>query len=467
MSTELMVRYNLHQAAAMLNRQAVNVLTEAPPVKEAQAIVDKVQLKTGWLTELLKDSRVNLSFHDILPSTHSSEISLQDLKRIFYMGNKFEDLDAFLKVIKSTKEELLQQKQHWQIKLKDNQDRTPLQDLKSSYFTSSGELKPIYSLVQGIQGQGGTYRLVHKYTQQILAIIKPIDEDILCLNNAKGLANPCSKDVKEIRVRKHVPMYQSAMHSALAYKVAELIGIASITPKADLVLIDAPTFFDIGESLSQAKQADFQKQVGSPDKEKLCGIQTFVSGSQDLSVHYSKIRKEAYDEAKESWLAQDFSERKIEDFKNLNKELLDQKLLAKFDRSNLEDILMFSLVIGDMDGHFKNFITTFHPEQADKLFIQKVDNDLAFPEKVQGIRNVLLYFPHLSKSQVSDSFKDKITGITIKDLVKQAEFFELSPEQIKALEDRVMIMQDLVKQDKVTYEAFNQAFKEKGGGWNE
>jgi hypothetical protein len=79
------------------------------------------------------------------------------------------------------------------------------------------------------EGISGTYFWVDRNGDPQF-VIKPFDEEAGCINNPKIFAG-LSVDNP---VRDYIPLYRSSMREALAYRVAEIIGVATIVPETAL-----------------------------------------------------------------------------------------------------------------------------------------------------------------------------------------------------------------------------------------
>ena len=197
-------------------------------------------------------------------------------------------------------------------------------------------------------------------------VIKPLDEDIGAINNPKGYASPFI----DSPLRDGVPLYRSCFREVAAYRMAEMIGVASIVPRTDLTILQSDQFFDLSQNVSPREMQRYFDHLGRSDKEKLCSVQEFVAESKTLF--------EAAQDLQSSGLSDEEIEHLIdqEDFENAN-------------------ILLW--VTGDTDGHFGNFLVT--PKRVDDIGnqvfgLKKIDNGLAFPETNGQLINSLVHLPN-------------------------------------------------------------------------
>ncbi|HSW86562.1 MAG TPA: hypothetical protein VLG49_03570, partial [Rhabdochlamydiaceae bacterium] len=171
-------------------------------------------------------------------------------------------------------------------------------------------------------GEGSAYFLFD-LTGNPHFVVKPIDEDLLCLNNCKYYGNPLNS--VSMRVRMHIPLYRSHQTDVMAYEFAkEILDLPNITPKTVMSIVFSPIFFDLSDLLEGKEKEDFLCIGGKPDKEKLCSVQAFISNASNMV------------EIVGNWLDADLSDEDIE---------------SRLDQDDFEDAILFVWTTYDNDAH--------------------------------------------------------------------------------------------------------------------
>jgi len=272
-----------------------------------------------------------------------------------------------------------------------------------------------------------------------LCIVKPLDEDALHLNSAK-VASPLDGKRKELRVRMHIPLYQTVQSEVLAYKMAELANL-KITPPTEMVIIESDSFHDILDNTKEMKDERILNLCGEPDKKKLCSIQQFIPNSQEL-VEF----------------LQDFQKNKIVS-KNKTLEQAYAILEEMIEQQDVEDCVLFCWLIGETDGNGGNFrVYEGMNESGQKKFrMEKVDNGLAFPDKNKGLSHCLDELPHLGKF-LSDRGKKRILNWDVEAFATLMTTYGKSPEAVDAFKNRIACLRkEIEKNEKVTLKELDSA----------
>ena len=215
------------------------------------------------------------------------------------------------------------------------------------------QIRPEFTLTPIDSGCGGAYYV--KQSGVITHVIKPLDEDIFCINNRKGYAN--ISEHKEMRIREGIPLYQSHLRDVAAYKIAKVLGLDSITPETTASILKSNEFYNFQDTLGK-KDEDFSWLKDSPSHEKLCTVQKFVPDANELMEVYKT---------------------------------------ATFDQDDFEKACLLLWITGETDGHFGNFLSSIkkYDEEGNPIHsIIKVDNGLCLPEKNGEFTNHLLYLPN-------------------------------------------------------------------------
>jgi hypothetical protein len=320
----------------------------------------------------------------------------------------------FIHHVKMRREELLQQKEHWKGYIQNHYDEAFAKTLHQSLLQGW--------LISSDEGCGSAYILCDK-DKNPQFIIKPVDEDIFCLNNRKGYATPFHDP--SIRVRDDIPLYRSAQTDVACYIVARHLELTHITPKTMMCLVDSDMFYDLTSRLSISERQAFINLTGSADTQKLCSVQEFVPDSEMM---INKIYE---------WLSTGMTEDEMD---------------ALICPQDFEDANLFLWTTLDTDGHPGNFL--FYPKGHNdcgrEIFgIKKIDNGLSFPEKNTQFTNFLMYFG-LAKRPLSDSIKQKIINFPLEQIVSDLSELELSMKSAVACAERIRVLQELAQRDGMT-----------------
>lgn len=281
-------------------------------------------------------------------------------------------------------------------------------------------------LVPAPQGSGGAYFL-YDSTGMPRYVVKPFDEDMLCLNNRKQRASPFCDS--HYRVRDAIPLYQSMLRDAAASEIACRLQIPDITPWAILAIVQSESFYDISESLEEAKRAAFTRNSGYPDKEKLCSVQPFFPEAIQLG------------EAMHEWF-------------EAGLEHSDKPL--PLDQESFENANLLIWTTYDCDGHGSNFLLYLHSLDTEGKAIyglKKIDNGLCFPTNNKYLINYLAYLPN-AKLPLSLSMRKKIERIDHGVIAQILHAFGLD-EAAPAATTRLFVLKDLAKRPNMTIEELN------------
>ena len=278
------------------------------------------------------------------------------------------------------------------------QDKVP-PEFSSTFQTGSLELEQ--------EGAGGTY-ILYDSSKNPKFVIKPIDEDILCLNNPKGFASPFND--REHRVKPEIPLYRSSLTEVLCYELAKLCRLDHITPMTYLSTVSHPCFFYLSEEIKP---------------EKLCSIQTYIENS--YSLH--KILGELF--------ALNVSEEELQEY---------------FDQEDFEDINLFIWLTYDTDAHPENF--RVYPKRVDEkgltvYGLYKIDNSLSFPEKNLDFFNALMYFPN-ALQPISSKIRQKIKELPLEKIDQSISKYGLESTSF-AFHERVSLLKKLTEEKEMTY----------------
>ncbi len=308
-------------------------------------------------------------------------------------------------MIKARRKEILEQKIHWKEKISSYEEEDFL--LKITSLTSKGTLTP------SDYGCGAAYFLCNKEGQPEY-VIKPIDEDILCLNNRKLFASPYNS--LAFRVRDHIPLYRSAQAEALSSSIAKILGYEDLTPDTRIAVLHHEKFFDISEQLDPDIHSEETQNLGNTDKEKLCSVQKYIPNIRTL---YSLV---------EEWLSDNLSEEEIG---------------AQIDQENFEKLFLLIWLLYDTDAHAGNLYAK--DLGNGKYHLLKVDNGLTFPDKNHHLLNALYFFPH-AKNRPSESLCKVIGSLPESEIEKHFHLFEME-DALEAFQNRVNILKQLTNRE--------------------
>ncbi len=330
----------------------------------------------------------------------------------FYTDHKhLKEEGLFFEKIKERREEIHSQKEHWRPYIEE-QKKGKEQEFYSSI---AGTLLPISS------GGGGAYYLVDadKVTHYVL---KPVDEDIFCLNNRKEFGSVFNDF--DHRARDHIPLYRSAQTDAACWEIAALSHLQETTPKTVMAILEDERFYDFSKWVEGEEKEQLISQTGVPDKEKLISVQDYIPDSQDLIDLLHDFYKEG---------------------------LSDDEIASRFDQKNFEEVCLFLWLIYDTDGHGGNFLTFVKriDETGKKIYgIKKIDNGLSLPEKNTQYSNVLAWVPN-GVLPLSADLKQKIADLPLEQILNAMDAYELS-ECKEAFKARMEIVKELSQREGIT-----------------
>lgn len=293
--------------------------------------------------------------------------------------------------------EIKQLKEQWRLTLSEK-SRT-FQDI-----LNTGSLSPL------VEGSGGAY-ILSDANGHPRFIIKPIDEDVFCLNNGKGNGTPFNNE--HHRFRRDIPLYRSCFNAALASDIAEMIGLSHMTPKVHLAILESPVFYDFFDGMPGENIL--------ADREKLCSVQEYVPEVVGL----------------DDWLCD-----------HDHTQVLD---LQSFEEANLLEWLYY-----DTDGHAGNFGVYnkgVNNRGQTVMGLVKFDNDLTFAEKNASFHNVLSLLKEAQRP-ISERIKMMIFSLPVDKITSRMK--ELGLEGCReAFEARIKILQQLSQRKKITFEEMN------------
>ncbi len=282
-------------------------------------------------------------------------------------------------------------------------------------------------LVPAPEGEGSAYFLLD-VQGSARYVIKPLDEEIFCINNPKGHSTPFASE--EYRLRPYIPPYTSAFNEVLAYKTACIAGIEKSVPHTHLEILLHPSFNDISDKIDP-KLEPWNILKNDVDKEKICSVQEFIPNSISLS---SLVKK---------WL---------------NEGATDEEIMASIDMDSYEDALILTWLTFDNDAHSANFLAypLMHSENNPIYGLKKIDNSLTFPERNRDMYNFLLALPH-AKMPLSERAKKIIAEIPVQeisDALCSLQRKDAAPAFLKRVEEL-----KTQSQNSATIEEIHQSFK--------
>jgi hypothetical protein len=295
--------------------------------------------------------------------------------------------------IEERRREIAALKEYWRpfIEKERVQDLSTYQSLERAL--AGGELS------SSEEGFGGAYFLRNEEGKPLF-VIKPVDEDILCLNNRKGYASPFNE--RRFRVREEIPLYRSVQTDVLASDLAELVGLSQMTPKTFMAIIKDDHFYDLHPLCSY--------------KEKLCSVQFYIPESQEL---FNLLR---------DWIDQNWSEEAIE---------------AAIDQRDFEDLNILIWLLYDTDAHTSNFLA--YEKEPGLYGLKKIDNSLSLPEKNRELSNSLSLFPN-STHALSLRARKLIAALPLSAIATKFNAYNMG-EALEAFQERAALLQQLATQE--------------------
>lgn len=377
------------------------------------------------LSQLIQKILNSAADSSISPSSdgESIQVSPSDIFHWGYLWDYIKEnnlsIEAITNEICQRRVELQAQKEHWR-----SFTKAPT---RNTFGERLNEALTNGYLVPTDQGQGAAYFLYDGNSNPVF-VLKPVDEDIFCLNNRKHVASPFNNE--EFRVRKDIPLYRSAQTDALGFIAAEAVGIAHITPKAEMHIISSSAFYDLTFQLSDSDKEKLSLLIGSPDLEKLCSVQEFVAES--VNMQHQVYR----------WIQEGLTEENLEAY-----------LCPK----DFEDANLFIWITGDTDAHPGNFLVykkEVSEEGKEVYGIKKIDNGLSFPDDNSDFTNFLMYFD-VKHRPLTDRLRAMIKEIPVEKIVKGMQELEMSIPSMVACVKRIRLIQELAKREDMSIYEMN------------
>lgn len=287
----------------------------------------------------------------------------------------------------------------------------------------NGELKAIDG------GKSGVYFLKDKEGKPRF-VVKPYDEDMLTLNNPKGLATPY-KDADGIcRPKAGIPLFSAAKNEHLTGVVANEIGVAGSTAKSQMMILKSESFHDITDGIDGDKDElhELYENYGSPDKEKLCIVQEFIPDCKDIG----EILLDKSNLSQLELMGMDSTER--------NK-LERSYLPTDIDQDMYEDAVILALVSGECDGNAGGFLIADKIDSnTGKRPVYKIDNAATFTEDNSSLITGSVWLLNCSDKPMSDRARSLVKGLnsdTIANLMKEQGYSSITIDNMK---ERVLVM---------------------------
>ena len=320
-------------------------------------------------------------------------------------------------------------KGEWREKLKPSKMSKEVKSLMKT-----GRLESVKS------GRGGVYILKNNKGVPLF-VIKPVDEHHDWLNNGKGNATPLA----ECEISPGINHMETVGNGLLSYQIAKELGVEHITPETEIMILKNEGFHDITDNLKDGNK--IMKEIGGPDKEKLCSVQRFVSEHRELM----DIMKEKFKMTKNQ--IQKLSNEKPGEY---------DKMLATLPdiiQNDYEDFALFAWVIGEMDGNPGNFMVS-KAKKGNEHRLMKIDNGMTFSRKRGESAQGLSFLIKNYNKPVSDRMKEKILTINIGKVAPILEEGDKSFVAIKNTMSRIWDLQDYLKKNKgkkITMKDLDQA----------
>jgi hypothetical protein len=383
----------------------------APPIV---AVYETCHLLRGTLSEQISK---------YYTTTGSSSLHSSDTLRFGYLWSVVQPhvLEGTLhELIAARRREISARKEYWRARIGELRQENGDLYQKIEHCFSQGKLIGL------AEGSGAAYLLVDDQEKSRF-IVKPIDEDIFCLNNRKQYASPFNEE--RYRVRAPIPLYRSHQTDVLAYRVATLVGFSHLTPPTVMGIYSSSNFYDITDLAHEEQRREFYKLSGEPDREKLCSIQEYFSHAQDLKG------------LSQAWYQEDLS---------------DSTILKSVDQKNFEEMNLFVWLLYDNDAHGGNILTYvkgIDSEGKPLYALKKIDNGLTFPERNAHLVNLLSTLPN-ALLPLSGEGREWIAKIPVEKIAHEMRTWELE-DCIPALLERVQILQELAQRPEISIKEIN------------
>ncbi len=343
------------------------------------------------------------------------------LERLWPEIRSLQESGCLEKEIAERRKEIIEKKEQWHGFIS-SMTQGPWKEMHQELEQAlqEGSLEPLK------RGGGGAYLLRDSFGRPKF-IVKPNDEDILCLHNRKQLASPFND--REHRAREDIPLYHSAQNEAASYAIAQQVNLEKVTPETIMAIINSDRFYDISQQLEGDAQKTFIERSGSPDRVKLCSVQRYIPDT--IQVH----------QALHEWF-----EAKLDQ----------QGICIPLDQESFEDLLLFLWITYDTDGHSSNLLCHLHKldEQGKAVYaIKKIDNGLAWPAKHSQMINHLAHLPN-AKQPLSPRVRDKLLAIPVETVAITLDQFGLDYAK-QAFEERLSVLQELAWRDHLSMEELN------------
>jgi len=342
-------------------------------------------------------------------------------------------------VIKDRLDEDSQLRDHWESKLKMMPSKFRDHVLRN-YDPDS--LEPISG------GSGGVYVMTGKDGKRY--IVKPLNESALCIH-ANGTGSPFSgNENMELRVKRSIPLYQTALTEVLASKVAEKLGFHIATP-SELIILESEKFHHVLDNIEEMKEEKRKETLarlgmneGKIDKRKLCSVQPFIENSIDMTDYaFLVARREKYEDL--TWERTD-------------------ALSGLMDPNDVEEYVLFCGVIGETDGNLGN--TRLYEKSANKFGdkirgFEQTDKGLSFPENNSELSNSAEGLSHMDRL-VSSERKEQFLEMTdeiLEDIANLMREYGKSEDSISAFKERIHTIKKLIGLDKTLREINKEVVK--------
>jgi len=329
-----------------------------------------------------------------------------------------------LPMIASRRNEIRDQKEEWRQFI----ERAAQADSTGFYASVKKVLDEGGQITRVSQGAGSAYFLCDVNGQPRF-VVKPVDEDIFCLNNRKQFGSPFGPDDEQFRVREGIPLYRSAQTDAFCWELAKLAGLSGATPQTIMGILGSEGFYDISDNLEGDEKLLFLQLTGEADKEKLCSIQEYIPDSCDF---YEILHQ---------WMSEGLS---------------DEEIASRIDQDDFEAVNTLIWLTGDTDAHTGNlrvYVKSIDASGKKIYGIKKIDNGLSMPERNGDLLNYLAYLPNAEKALSPKSIQ-RILDLPVEDIVKVMKEYGLEGTE-DAFKERVRLLQNLVSHEGITIGEIN------------
>lgn len=256
-------------------------------------------------------------------------------------------------------------------------------------------------------------------------IIKPMDEEIMTLNNPKGYALPHSVKDAPCEAKSGIPSYSALTNGELGYLIAKELGLEDITPRCYVMPLTSDQFADLTDGMEEEEKQELIKNGGTPDWTKLCIVQEFIPDCKELGAHVLSSSGKTREELEN--LSQ-----------NERDNVIIKTLKEEIDPSQFDKVALLCWVTGEKDGNGGNFLISELNSETNLRSIYKIDCAASSPEDNINMDTGLSWAgKYYHEDTMSENLKVLINNINPDNIASIMRSRNKSEDAINAMKDRV------------------------------